>query len=322
MSPWSSLESIPGLSNFPSRWQFRLGDHFPAFKILCLQPNADQPQSYPCPRECGCWHRIIRRHDATGAVAACRCTPPNCPDLALTNDDITPLEVNRPKLGRALCRALLLNSKPADLALPFTAQIGSWSADPVPAILTIQTDPELFRRVVADLVATLNQPFILLAPTATHLDAHCQQLLARVRAAFFALESHLILTPSGTLQPRAPPGELFARFTPQPKEPDEDVARRAFALVQQFDPETLAVFRLYCVDALSAAETAAKCHSSKSTVIRRLKLIHAKTGISPIHLRQLSPHIAKIEDQINDPRARHIYRQNLIDDQEPGGSEP
>ena len=57
------------------------------------------------------------------------------------------------------------------------------------------------------------------------------------------------------------PGELFARFTPEPKfEPGEDVARQAFALVEQLDsdiaskpPTPMSVFRLYCMEGLSAA---------------------------------------------------------------------
>ena len=117
----------------------------------------------------------------------------------MTIEDITPLDVNRARLGRALCKALLLNSKTAEFGLPFTTQIGSWSANAVPAILTILPDHEAFRRVVPDLVATLNQPFILLAPTANHLDARSLAHLSRVRAAFFPLETTVTLTGEGAL---------------------------------------------------------------------------------------------------------------------------
>ena len=58
------------------------------------------------------------------------------------------------------------------------------------------------------------------------------------------------------------PGELFAQFTPQPKDSiGEDVARQTFALVKAFQDKStsrkahlLTVFRFYCVDAFSAAE--------------------------------------------------------------------
>src|SRR6266436_4534482 len=36
-------------------------------------------------------------------TALCQCETPHCPDLHLTLEDITPLEANRAKLGRALC---------------------------------------------------------------------------------------------------------------------------------------------------------------------------------------------------------------------------
>ncbi|HWW02609.1 MAG TPA: hypothetical protein VNZ64_23120 [Candidatus Acidoferrum sp.] len=322
-SPWSALEAVRGLVNFRADWRLLAGDQFDALSLLCLQPSSLKPESYPCPAQCGCWHRIIPRHDGTGAVAACRCEPPACPDFPLTIEDITPLEVNRAKLGRALCKALLLNSKTAEFGLPFTTQIGSWSANAVPAILTILPDHEAFRRVVPDLVATLNQPFILLAPTANHLDARSLAHLSRVRAAFFPLETTVTLTPAGTLLPVKPPGELFAQFTPQPKEIDQTVAQRAFALVQQLEsdpalppPTPLAVFRLYCIEALSAAQAARKCHCSKATIFNRLALIRQKTGIDPANLRTLSPHIASMENEISDPRARHIHRASLIDSED------
>jgi hypothetical protein len=204
---------VSGLTTFRSDWQSLAGAQFPALKLLCLKDSTLQPGEYPCPKNCGCSHRILRRSDGTGAVAACHCDPPNCPDFELTIEDITPLELDRPKLGRALCRALLLNTKPADLGLPYTTQIGSWSANPVPAFLTIQTDEGVFRRVVAELVATLNQHFILLAPTGDHMDAHSAAHLARVKAAFFPLETTVTLKPDGTLVAARPPEQLFAQFS-------------------------------------------------------------------------------------------------------------
>ena len=49
-------------------------------------------------------------------------------DLCLT--DITPLQLNWPKLGRAICRALSLDSKATPINVPNTLQIGSWSGLP------------------------------------------------------------------------------------------------------------------------------------------------------------------------------------------------
>jgi len=214
MSPWPFLEALPGQIAVPSVWAERIGPQYPAFKTLCLQASSFQPKHYPCQRNCGCWHRILRRFDGTGAVGACQCDPPICPDFELTLEDITPLEANPAKLGRAICRALTLDSKPADLGLLFTPQIGAWSANAVPAILTIQTGHAAFESVVANLVAQLKKPFILFAPTAKHFNARCQSLLSGVRADFFPLETTVTLKPGGTLVAARPPEQLFAQFSP------------------------------------------------------------------------------------------------------------
>ena len=168
-----------------------------------------------CPLGCGCEHFVIRRHDGSGAIAACCCEPDTCPDIPLTLADITALEVSWTKLGRALCQALGLDSKTAKLPLPGTRQIGCWSADAVPVILTIQWESQAFRSVIAELFARLGRPFILLGPTNAYMDANCDELLAHAKASFFALENIVILTPQGTLLPRSPPGDLFAKFTPE-----------------------------------------------------------------------------------------------------------
>ena len=78
--------------------------------------------------------------------------------------------------------------------------------------------------------------------------------------------------------------------------PSENVARAAFALLEKLDsgrrrppPSVPKVFRLYCIDGLSAAEVARKCRCSKAAVIRRLNLIRQKTGLSPALLRTFAP---------------------------------
>jgi hypothetical protein len=212
-SSWHRFEVIRPLTAFPVTWREGMGDDFPAFKSLCLQPSSYIPRHYPCPAYCGCWHRIIRRHDNTAAIAACECDPPACPDFNLSIEDITPLELNRSKLARAVCSALGLAHKSAEIGLPMTSQIGSWSAAAIPAFLTIQNEPEVFRRVVCHLATHLNQPFILLAPTAVHLDAQSIPILTRVRAAFFPLDTTVTLNADGTLSPTRPPADLFAQFS-------------------------------------------------------------------------------------------------------------
>ncbi len=116
---------------------------------------------------------------------------------------------------------------------------------------------------------------------------------------------------------------------PEPGEPmPEDVARRAFALVQQLDPQSrmktpsvLTVFRLYCMEEMAADRIARKCGCSKGTVISRLRLIRQKTGVDPEALRRLSPHLEKMEQDMADSRAEHIHRKRMIYDHDDGDSE-
>src|SRR5206468_917195 len=178
-------------------------------------------------------------------------------------------------------------ARSVNFSAPNTRQIGSWSADGVAVILTIQRDERDFRAAVAELTARLREKFILLAPTTDNFDAACQDLLAHAGAGFFALDSLVLLTEHGALQPRKPPGELFARFLPEAKEPvPEDVARQAFALVKQLEsmrthrgPGTTrkaavyTVFRLYCVEGLDPTQIARRIGCARSLVFNRLNLL-------------------------------------------------
>ena len=321
-SPWLALEAIPGLVALGPVWRELVGPQFPAFRALCLQPSALQVRAYPCPRGCGCNHAVIPRHDGTGAVAVCRCNPPACPDILLSAFEITPLEVSRPRLGRALSKALGLTHKFAEMPAPGTFQFGAWSADAVPALLTIQVQNSSFRRAVAELAAQLRLPFMLFAPTPDFLDAPSQAILQNLHAGFFALNHQLILTEAGTLQPSAPPGQLFIAFNPQPKEIDLEVAQRVFALVRNLDtekrlgpPTLLTVFRYYCIEELSSGQIARKCGCSKPSVLRRLGLIRARTGVDPRDLRRLSPHIAKLEEEMADARAGNLRARGFMEEE-------
>jgi hypothetical protein len=72
-----------------------------------------------------------------------------------------------------------------------------------------------------------------------------------------------------------------------------DVAVAAFVLLEKLDPgprlpppSISKVFRLYCIEGLSAAQVADRCGCSKAAIIRRLNLIRHKTGLSPRLLRK------------------------------------
>jgi hypothetical protein len=303
VSPWPCLETLPGLIALPRVWQARLDGMFERVKVLILQENLTLAQLLPCPRGCGLAHDIISRPDGS-LVATCGGDPSRPLEILLTPADITPLEMSWTRLGRALCHALGLDSRFGKLQPPNTIQFGAWSADGVPAVLTIQAYPGAFRGVVAELVAELGRPFMLFAPTSRHLDVPSLGYLTSARAAFFPLDSTVLLTGDGRLCPAKNPGELFAHFTPQPKEVDQDVARKVMGIVSALDvgdpPTPLRVFRLYCIEGLSIAQVAEELDFSPATICRRLQAIRAATGTDPKDLRRLSSYFTGSTDQVSD----------------------
>lgn len=332
---WNALESIRGQCAVAGVWQRHLGGQFELFCRSYLTRRPELAVSYPCPHGCGCAHAVMGPLDCPppgsapgGALpdplpAVCQCEDPDCPDLLLRADDLACWELDWTRLARALRRALLLEPKPSDFGDRHTRQIGSWSCESVPVLLTIQTRAGDFRGAVALLTARLRRRFILLAPTTRFADAAALELLGNCGAALFGLDSQVELAASGQLHPRCAPGDLFRSFQPETGEMDAtgaEVARRAFALLERLDasrpcapPSLLLIFRLFCLEELSASRIARQLGCSKPTVARRLAEIHSRIGVNPRELRRLSPHFNRLEAELADSRASHIHRRRLLD---------
>ena len=349
-SPWPCLDSLAGQGAVPAVWQRKLGEHFKNFRPF-LHARLDFAAGYPCDN-CGCNHEIVLSSPRLGraptplyleassidscgrstfdssrrqipfATAVCRCEPWRCDDIVLTAAEVQLLELDWSSLGRALCKALGLDQRPVRLSLSGTRQIGSWSAAAVPVILTLPRERDQLSTITDQLTSRLRRPCILLTPTTVFWDASSLEPLVQAGSEIFALEAVVRLTGPGVFDPVKSPGELFTRFRPEVKEtPDEDLARRAFALVKTLDtgprlkpPTILTVFRLYCMEGLSTIEIARQCRASKTAILRRLALIQKRTGIPPQALRRFSNHFNQIEDSLADPRASHIHRKGLIDE--------
>ena len=288
---WSVLETIPGLIALPGVWRQRFGAAFEPMKDLILRECPNLAQLLPCPRGCGLAHDIICRPDGS-LIATCDADPSQPRDILLTPAEITPWEVSWSKLGHALFEVLGLHGKSAPLPLPNTLQIGAWSADGVPVILTVQVCGATFRRVVAELVARLHGRFILLAPTSYHCDAPCQELLAHARAAFFPLETTVLLSDNRRLRTTRPPGELLAQFTPRWNETDEAEAAQVFRLFGELlgmGTDLVAppgrVFDLMVFKKMTKAETALECRCVASLITRRAALIERHFAMSIERLR-------------------------------------
>ena len=275
----------------PGVWRQRFGAAFEPMKDLILQECPSLAQLLPCPRGCGLAHDIICRPDGS-LVATCGADPNQPRDILLTPAEITPWAVSWSKLGHALFEILELHGKSAPLPLPNTLQIGAWSADGVPVILTVQVCGATFRRVVAELVARLQRRFILLAPTSYHCDAPCQELLAHARAAFFPLETTVLLSDNRHLRTTRPPGELFAQITPPRNETDESEAARVFRLFGELlgmGTDLVApparVFDLMVFKKRTKAETALECKCAASSVTKRVALIERHFAMPIARLR-------------------------------------
>ena len=103
----------------------------------------------------------------------------------------------------------------------------------------------------------------------------------------------------------------------------ENVARSAFALLQKLEldaplkaPSVLTVFRLYCVDGLSAERVARKCRCAKGTVMSRLRFIEAVTKTKPEQFRAMSGHLQQLHEDLNASGAREIYRRGLVQEED------
>lgn len=77
-------------------------------------------------------------------------------------------------------------------------------------------------------------------------------------------------------------------------------------------PPVLTVFRLYCVDGLSADRVARKRRCAKGTVMSRLRSIEERTGVKPEQFRAMSGQFARMEEEFADSGAKEIYRRSLI----------
>ncbi|HQM22323.1 MAG TPA: hypothetical protein PK572_01675 [Kiritimatiellia bacterium] len=114
---WQLLETIPGPAAVPAVWKSSLGTDFDGFRDSFLRHLSAPAKSFPCPRECGCAHAIVRHKDGS-IVAVCRCEPSHCDDIRLTDADVAVLELNWVKLGRAIAHAFGLTRRETETGVP------------------------------------------------------------------------------------------------------------------------------------------------------------------------------------------------------------
>jgi hypothetical protein len=339
---WRALERATCLETYLALWRQSLGDDLEVFQQAFLDRLPATSPSFFCER-CHCSHQIIHWtveewqkvcHQWGGTFdlanlpdkvkagvieACCRCDI-QCRPFELKLDDIAIWSFNFKRFARALCQAFDLDSTLSELQPGRLWQIGSWSCDTVPVILSFQPSPEALQQSIYYLGVTLRRPFILLTPTAQNLNARTLQGLASVHAEAFALDAHLRVSDHGTFVPVKLPGELFSKFAPKPAdETAADALRTAFALIDELDkesalePKASEVFRLHCMKGKTTRDVAFDLKCGTATINRRLKQIQERTGKHPKYFRQFSGHYERVKNQLRDPRARHIHVKSTLD---------
>jgi hypothetical protein len=109
--------------------------------------------------------------------------------------------------------------------------------------------------------------------------------------------------------------------TPAPV--NENVAQAAFALLVKLDtegihkkPSPLTVFRLYCIEGMSAEQIATRSRCAKGTVMSRLRFIEDATHTKPEQFRAMSDHLQDMAENYDQTGAREIYRRGLANGSE------
>src|SRR3954469_4313624 len=96
-SPWPALEEMPGLAAVPAGWRIHMGEHFEPFTILCFDLWPTTVKTIPCAICRGCAF-LTTTHVDGQITGVCTAHRPVCPPATFTLADITPLEVNWPRL--------------------------------------------------------------------------------------------------------------------------------------------------------------------------------------------------------------------------------
>ena len=203
---------MPGCIAPAITWQALLDGDWEIVRTAVMGRRSARAASLPCPRG-GEPHAVIT-HAEDDVVVVPDGESCTCADQVVTADDVAMWDVSTTKLGRALAKALELQSRDGDTGIDGVHEIGAFSGHGVPVFLILARDGEAFRAAVSELVAR-QEAFGLIAPTNQYRDAHCRDLLSRRRTVFVDLETNIKITAQGDLQAKTPPGELLKGLLPK-----------------------------------------------------------------------------------------------------------
>ena len=182
----------------------------------------------------------------------------------------------------------------------------------MPVVLTIQNEGQEFRNAVAELVAGLRRPFVLLAPTSRLVDLRSQELLASYGSGFFDLASNVSLMPSGLLQARKPGRELFSGCLPAKREElRQSEAARIVAILLQLKSKRAGVkaplydvFVLTVLEGLTQRGAAERCECSVGQLALRVRELEREFGMPVARLRTYATPIVEMRRSVKGDRRR------------------
>ena len=319
---WSFLEIVGGTGAVVKTWKKRLaGDEFEPFRQVALRRLPNPATQYPCPRGCGCVHRVVRYPDNEGIEAVCQCEPWRCDNVPVMENDLVLYAPDLNAMGRAAVRAFGFHQREKEMGIHGMLQIGAFTDRAIPVILAVQPNRMSFRARVCEVAAKGRREFILIAPTANFMDSTTGDILTSLGGMFISLAATVRVTPSGQLQTIKPPLEILDAIVPSRESTDVELVATALGLIQMLDeksverkPTHAEFFHLYCVEGLSLGQIMKKTGCSRGTASHRKQRCEAtlKTSLSRFH--QHSSIIETLEKQRREVNARYINSRAAIYD--------
>jgi len=217
MRLWPTLERLPALKAVKAEWRWHLGVEYETVRPL-LRPTGEFSAGHPCPKTnpCACFRHGVIEHGPDDFVSVCGCEPRYCETTELERADIVVWEIDREKLGASVAAAFgaAFEWEPVD-GVSSTHQVSTYiplTGYEFPVYLTIRMQSNKFRQALMELVVRNDGPFILVAPTPSHMDRSCSDLLARRNACFLAMADFLSVSEDGQVVATRSSENLLAKF--------------------------------------------------------------------------------------------------------------
>jgi len=301
MSLWAQIETAPQSASMFA-WRLRFGDELRMVAPWFLKRRNETARTVPCPDHCGCLHQVTEE-----GFGVCDCG--DCEDIPLTREDVQVWEANWTGLGNKVRDALKLERKISEFVVRNVWQIGSFGGDALQVILVVQPERGAFNEAIAQLAARVKGVFAVLTPTATHHDIASRDLLGRVGAGLFDLESNLVIQASGVVS-RKSAGELFGSLLPAKQdELRRSEAKRIFELFRKLGSSDRTrkghiekIFRLMVLEGVNQRTAAGRCKCSEGTISMRVALIEQKFGMKIEQLQAFASEILEFESAVKGDR--------------------